>query len=334
MRWIAPFVPGADQSLKEDDPILRCIKQLKEHGIQLDAPKDLTYDSLYEACAEKIEGLPADHPIRSLLQQKFEEHCQAVVKKTVGLVKAKVSLGAIQAYLGEERFRLAQECFHSKVREFGKPREREVKSLLTNIIEAKQASAVYQERVLALVSKAKSCLCLPFEWRLNYEYIEGVTVKNRLVKEKKRRLHLTRLCVSKEFLGQFEHQCFSGSVPTSAFPRVTLVHPSPFVLEYIDTRVNELFMQISASNLKRTEKAVLIGRLGWLEFSAVRWDRGTATNTENFLSALCLANTLRLRLDKVKAAGKRLDLEAQTTPKIDTFVELFLGFVEDLESTP
>lgn len=296
--------------------------------------KNATYESLFDACVGAIDDLPKAHPIRRELQKKFENQRDEVIAKTVELLRSKVSLRAIHAYLGEERFRMALSGCQFDYRNFGKPRSKLLKSKLTNIIEAQEASKEYQERALSLVSRGKGTFWLDFEWHTTADNLKGRTAKADLRNDRGKRVSLTTVCVSQEFISRRADQNFNGSRSDSAFPRVTIVHPNLYVLSCIEEKEATIYRQITEGSLQRSEVAGVIGELGWWEFNALQWKRGTATIVEIFLSALCQANSMKLRLDKVKEAGKRLDLEAQLTFKKRRFVKLFCSFVEELQPTP
>lgn len=330
-RWIAPVPPGSSDPIDPTDPLWDCLKKLREHGILVTVSEKSTYDAIFQECTQQIKQLPREHPLKREFQQKFESLWKEAVKKTVQLLKSKASLFTIYAYLGEERQNIALSCFQADFRHFGKRRNDIRVSKITYLAETKEIGANYHERVLQQVPIGKNDVDSKIVLDLNPTDFDGITFNNDLVdtyNPYNRPVPLTSLCVTRQHVKRLIHEDFAGASPGCSYPRATIIHPEPWALGYIDARVEKVFQKACGQHIPRHEVPKAIGEFGWLEFTALRWDRGTATIVEIFLTSLCEASGFRLRLDRLIAQGKRLDMEALTQEQ-EKFMPVFLSIVED-----
>lgn len=327
-RWIAPVPPQSPDPIDPTDPLWDCIKKLSEHGLLVPVSEESSYDEVFEACTHQLHQLPLDHPLKRELQQKFESLWKETVKKTVQLLKSKASLFTLYAYLGEERQNMALRCFQSDFRHFGKRRNEIRFSKITYLVETKEIGAHYHDRVLQQVPLRINDVDSKIVLDLKTTDFDGITFKNDLVDTYNRPVPLTSLCVTRQHVKRRIHEDFAGATPACSYPRATIIHPDPWALPYINARVEKIFQKACGQNIARHEVPKAIGEFGWWEFTALRWDRGTATIVEIFLTSLCEASGFRLRLDRLIAQGKRLDMEALTQEQ-EKFMPIFLSIVED-----
>lgn len=278
----------------------------------------------YANCQERLKTEEAE--------KLFDKRFQEVVEKTALLLKSKVSLETIFAYVAEERYRTAERSGHPEADKFGTPRQENLITRISLDVDEGKMPREYQERLFCLVPEGAKQRVISYPYY--YQNVDQVAEQLPIGAKSTLAIPLTLFCVTRYHIAKFEAEIFDGSEAKSPYPRATLVHTKPEQFSTITHHTYSLIKMIREKSLPKNELVETIGTAGFYEFKATRWKRGSATIIETMLASLCEHSGLHLRLDRLKKDGKRLDLEALTLLDPKAFTKFFAGYVEEKASAP